>query len=103
MSNSSGESEGFNEAAADRLGLSKAARELAQGKGLDPERGTAEAPDLSDEDRQRLAEDPALVDDVVARLSRKPTVLGKALHNEYIFVWAVGVVLVGVVAAWIFG
>jgi hypothetical protein len=102
MSTNRHEPDGFNEAAADRLGLSKAARELAQGAGLDPERGNPEPPDVTEEDRARLAEDPGAVDDVVARLSRKPTVLGKALRNDDIYVWVVGVVLVGVVAAWIF-
>ena len=94
--------DGLNEAAADRLRLSKAARELAAGVGLDPERGTAEAPDLTPEDLERLADDPGSVDDVVARLSKKPTNIESALRNRDIYVWIAGLVMVGVVAAWIF-
>lgn len=87
---------------AERQGLSKAATELAHGVGLDPERGEAPPADLTDEDRERIAADPASVDDVVARLSRKPTPFEAALRNKGIYVVAIGLVVLAGAAAWIF-
>ena len=87
---------------AERQGLSKGAAELAQGVGLDPERGEAPAEDLTDEDRERLAADPSSVDDVVARLRRKPTPIEAALRNKGIYVFTIGLVVLAGAAAWIF-
>lgn len=81
---------------------SAAAAELARGVGLDPARGAPEPLDVTPEDLQRIGEDPGAVDEVVARLRKKPTVLEAAFRNENIYVYAVAVVLIGVVAAWIF-
>ncbi len=94
--------DGVKEAAVERLGFSKAARVLAEGVGLDPDRGAFQGPDVSREDRQRLAEDPSAVDDLVARLRKKLTNLENALRNRDVYGWAVGLLLAGVIAAWIF-
>lgn len=61
-----------------------------------------EAADVSPEELERLAEDPVSAEDVDPRPSRKPTLVRRALANDDLIVWVVGVVLAGVVVVWIF-